>query len=184
MSMNYYYNYRLLPPLAQQIVFRLLYILQPIPYSDIECWCYVPQHKRTLRESLDRIAKLHVATIPNAILYPHNHHQNQQSSTDISLNPVFQENLHYALIGGGSHTTFGLESDTADKYKVDLEFLDKYATEQWEMVLHFMVGTTATTPPPTGVLNLLLQSGLMSRWATFFFIFYYFSSMIMNHITN
>jgi transcription initiation factor TFIIH subunit 4 len=57
------------------------------------------------------------------------------------INPTFQANLQLALVGGGSHKSFGEPADSKDKHGIDLEFLDKYAEESWESVLHYLVGT-------------------------------------------
>jgi transcription initiation factor TFIIH subunit 4 len=48
-----------------------------------------------------------------------------------------------------------------DKHKVDISFLDHFASTQWEAILHYMVGTTMTKRPSRGVLNLLQKSDLM-----------------------
>jgi Transcription factor Tfb2 len=44
---------------------------------------------------------------------------------------------------------------------VDIAFLDVYATKQWEMILHFLVGTDMSEGPGGGVLQLLKQATLM-----------------------
>jgi len=48
-----------------------------------------------------------------------------------------------------------------DKNHVDVPFLDAYATKQWEMILHFLVGTEMPEEPRGGVLQLLKQAKLM-----------------------
>lgn len=48
---------------------------------------------------------------------------------------------------------------------VDIPFLDSYARETWESVLHLLVGTPSSkdTKKPTAVMLLLENSGLMGR---------------------
>jgi len=63
----------------------------------------------------------------------------------------------------GNHRSFGVPCTTEDKRKADLPFLDSYATKQWEAILHFMVGTRNDIQPGSGVIQLLLKSGLMEK---------------------
>jgi len=79
------------------------------------------------------------------------------------MSEVFQENLNNALIGGGNHTSFGSSSNSIDKHKVDIDFLDRHGTEQWEAVLHYMVGANISKKPSPAVLKLLERSGLMAK---------------------
>ena len=72
--------------------------------------------------------------------------------------------IHYS----GNHRSFGVPCTTEDKRKVDLAFLDKYATKQWEAILHFMVGTRNDVQPGSGVIQLLLKSGLMEKYVKLF----------------
>lgn len=61
----------------------------------------------------------------------------------------------------GTQQSFGLPCSTPDKHPVDITFLDQYAAQQWESILHYMVGTELTKKPSRGVLNLLERSQLM-----------------------
>jgi len=79
------------------------------------------------------------------------------------MSTVFQENLNNALVGAGNHTSFGSASTSIDKHKVNIEFLDKHGTEQWEAVLHYMVGANIRKKPSPAVLKLLERSGLMAK---------------------
>jgi transcription initiation factor TFIIH subunit 4 len=48
---------------------------------------------------------------------------------------------------------------------VDIAFLDVYARESWESVLHFLVGTASSEmqKPTSSVIVLLENSGLMGK---------------------
>ena len=64
--------------------------------------------------------------------------------TSILLHPMFRASLQTALCGGDLEVskTGGMGAVPApgpDKYARDVEFLDKYARERWESVLHYMV---------------------------------------------
>jgi hypothetical protein len=75
------------------------------------------------------------------------------------LNAIFQANLHNAIVGGlvsscryallgfairvilmyflsGQHTSFGQLADSSDKHGVTPEFLDKHASDAWEVRNH------------------------------------------------
>ncbi|CCJ30551.1 unnamed protein product [Pneumocystis jirovecii] len=64
-------------------------------------------------------------------------------------------------MGGKDHDSFGIPCLVPDKKHVDIPFLDNYAKNKWEMILHFMVGTGTEKLPGDHVLNLLRYSGLM-----------------------
>lgn len=68
---------------------------------------------------------------------------------------------HIEYICRGTQQSFGLPCSTPDKHPVDIGFLDQYAAQQWESILHYMVGTELTKKPSRGVLNLLERSQLM-----------------------
>jgi len=59
------------------------------------------------------------------------------------LSTGFANSLRQALTGGGNHRSFGVPCSAPDKHKVDMAFLDKYAREQWESILYYMVGSTS-----------------------------------------
>lgn len=59
------------------------------------------------------------------------------------LNINFQEKLKEALAGGGDPWLVYGELDK-DKHGRDAKFLDQYAKERWDCVLHYMVGSEVT----------------------------------------
>ncbi|OQR66492.1 general transcription factor IIH subunit 4-like [Tropilaelaps mercedesae] len=80
------------------------------------------------------------------------------------LNINFQEKLKEALIGGGDPwLVYGMLDK--DKHGRDVKFLDQYAKERWDCVLHYMVGSEV--PAESGISNdtirILLRSGLMKE---------------------
>ncbi|KAG2469404.1 TF2H4 factor, partial [Polypterus senegalus] len=76
------------------------------------------------------------------------------------LNPVFKENLRIALLGGGKAWTDDTTQLGPDKHARDIESLDKYAMERWEVILHFMVGSPSAAVSQD-LAQLLIQAGLM-----------------------
>lgn len=50
-----------------------------------------------------------------------------------------------------------------DRHARDIESLDRYATERWEVILHFMVGSPCAAVSQD-LAQLLVQAGLMKRY--------------------
>ncbi|KAI8901971.1 transcription factor Tfb2-domain-containing protein [Globomyces pollinis-pini] len=135
---------RLLPDLSKQILYRLLYVPEPLPLIFLERWI---DNAIVLEENINLMTKLHISQIQNSSIF---------------INPNFQVNLHFALVGGGNHASFGRPSDTIDKHNPSLEALDAYSVESWENVLHFLVGTTSKNSSQPFV-GLLEKSQLMVK---------------------
>jgi transcription initiation factor TFIIH subunit 4 len=49
---------------------------------------------------------------------------------------------------------------------IDIPFLDDYAKESWERILHFLVGSELAVKPSSSVLAMLQSSGLMVTYGT------------------
>ncbi|KAJ3134019.1 RNA polymerase II transcription factor B 52 kDa subunit [Geranomyces variabilis] len=133
---------RLLPPIAKQVVMRLLYTQKPVAKTDVEVWCF-PDHRSDLQDSLSKLSRLHICT---------------ERKEHLQMNRIFQENFHNALVGGGDHVSFGQPMND-NKGEVDIALLDRHAAESWETVLHQLVGTPGDRRPKA-VTKLLLASGL------------------------
>lgn len=52
--------------------------------------------------------------------------------------------------------------DADPKYR-DVSYLDKYAAERWECVLHYMVGSQQQEGISADAVRILLHAGLMKR---------------------
>ncbi|KAK0552655.1 RNA polymerase II transcription factor B 52 kDa subunit [Tilletia horrida] len=144
--------FRLLPPLARQLITHILFLDGPRPRSELEAWIApTKEAQNAFALALKRLEAL-------SILAP--------VSSDrkaIAMNDQFKHSLRRALTGGGSHRSFGVPCDTPDANAVSVEFLDNYARSKWEHILHFMVGSggASGTTPREPVLALLRSSNLM-----------------------
>ena len=78
----------------------------------------------------------------------------------LMLNETFRANLRMALSGGGQPWTMSayLEHDPKGR---DVSFLDQYANERWETVLHYMVASSQQGGISADAVRTLLQAGLM-----------------------
>lgn len=100
----------------------------------------------------------------------------EQEMEELALNTNFKKSFKRALTGGGSHKSFGVpvdpsrhieEQDVTEKgLLIDIPFLDDYAKDAWERILHFLVGSELASKPSPSVLSMLQSSGLMVTYGT------------------
>lgn len=121
--------FRELPVNARHYVMRLLFVEQSVPQAVIASWCskfYAEEHQRVVR-----------------ILNELNIWKESPMTGGLpgwTLNQTFKNNLKIVLLGGGKPWTMSSQLDTDSKPR-DVAFLDSYAIERWECVLHYMVGS-------------------------------------------
>uniref|UniRef100_A0A3Q2R413 General transcription factor IIH subunit 4 n=1 Tax=Fundulus heteroclitus TaxID=8078 RepID=A0A3Q2R413_FUNHE len=92
----------------------------------------------------------------------HSHHL-QGGLQGYILNPVFKDNLGTALLGGGAQWADEGSTLGPDRHARDIESLDRYAMERWEVILQFMVGSPSAVSQDLA--QLLIQAGLMKSEA-------------------
>ncbi|XP_005091897.1 general transcription factor IIH subunit 4 [Aplysia californica] len=141
--------FRDLPELSRHYVMRIMFVEQAVAQAVVRQWSTAPQEEQL--EAAAALMELRVwyeKPLPGGM-------------PGWLLNHVFRKNLHTALLGGGN-PWIGNKDLTIDKYAKDIPFLDKYALERWECVLHFMVGSNqGTDGVNTDITDVLLHSGLM-----------------------
>lgn len=140
--------FRVLPDIAQQFTLRILFIEQPVPQSVLSSW--VPaNYSRELEESIEVATNLHIWKLTGV----------SGGLKGWILNSTFKKKLKVALMGGGRSTVSN--SDViADPKARDIDFLDAYAYERWECILHYMVGSKHEGISNDAV-RVLLNAGLM-----------------------
>lgn len=139
--------FRLLPPMAKFYIMTMLFYEKPVPLKDLDKWCK-PMARKFQWESLERMKSLHLIELDN-------------SGQFIRLHPVFRNNFRDCLTGTQAYNSFGNLDTSIDKHQVDLKFLDNFASNKWETILHYMVGTELSITPSKSVLKLLKLGGLM-----------------------
>lgn len=144
--------FRELPTLSKHYVTRLLFVEQPVPQAVIGSWLgqhFVKQHL----EAVEALCELHVymeLPVPGGL-------------PGWVLNPTFRKNLKVALLGGGKQWNVCADLEK-DKHARDIKFLDTYAVERWEALLHFMVGSHhAENTVSSDAIKVLLHSGLLRK---------------------
>ncbi|KAK9466847.1 transcription factor Tfb2-domain-containing protein [Lipomyces arxii] len=137
--------FRLLPSMAQLFIMTMLFNETPVATTDLNAWVR-DENRSKQYNALEKLRGMHLI---------------RDSSGTITLSKMFRAGLKNALTGGDHNNSFGVPCDTEDKHKVDVKFLDEHANKQWELILHFMVGTDTGNVPNQGVLSLLRHSGLM-----------------------
>ncbi|CAH2353826.1 general transcription and DNA repair factor IIH subunit Tfb2p [[Candida] railenensis] len=146
--------YRLLPPIAKFFIMSMLFSERPVLLRDLDKWCK-PGTRKVQFESLKRLKSLHLVL-------------EDKLGTYITLHPTFRKNFRACLTGSQQANAFGnLANDSADDNAgVTISFLDSFALNKWETILHFMVGTDSTPTPSASVLSLLRSGGLMETSAS------------------
>ncbi|PWN19820.1 putative TFB2-TFIIH subunit [Microstroma glucosiphilum] len=141
--------FRLLPPMARQLVMHLLFLDAPLALDQYLVWIKRGEGKRQHEEGLRRLERLHIIIL---------------QASKLTLSAVFRDSLRTALMGGGEHRSFGVPSEQGTEDRtVDVAMLDEYARNKWESILHFMVGSEGAPSPGEAVLYLLRRSDLMQR---------------------
>ncbi|XP_054877856.1 general transcription factor IIH subunit 4 isoform X2 [Poeciliopsis prolifica] len=140
--------YRELPSLAKNYVMRMLFLDQPLPQAAVALWV----QKTSQRDHDDCVSVL------TGLRLWHSQHL-QGGLQGYILNPVFKENLGTALLGGGAQWADEGSSLGPDRHARDVESLDRYAMERWEVILQFMVGSPSAVSQDLA--QLLIQAGLM-----------------------
>ncbi|ORX68843.1 RNA polymerase II transcription factor B subunit 2 [Linderina pennispora] len=139
--------FRLLSTLGKHIIMSMLYLDAPIELTDVLQWAK-PGKTKSFKSKIHRLRKLRILV---------------ENSGKVSLDPMFRQELRNALTGGGDFGSFGIPATTRD-LRITEAWLEKYANEKWEAILHFMVGQNAEMPQPSdSVLHILKMSRLMER---------------------
>ncbi|OAV89264.1 hypothetical protein PTTG_01867 [Puccinia triticina 1-1 BBBD Race 1] len=151
--------FRLLPLIGRHLVLNMIWSEDPIRKSEVELWADInrPECKTQLDDSLTKLFRLNI--IEESFTSSSDRHNTQAT---LILNRSFQQNFRRALTGGGNHCSFGVPCNTSPKSVVPIDELDRYGTEKWETILHYMVGSRLPTKPSHNILTLLGQSGLMT----------------------
>ncbi|KAM9823874.1 general transcription factor IIH subunit 4 [Neosynchiropus ocellatus] len=141
--------YRELPALAKTYALRMIFLDQPLPQAAVALWVK-KDGQRDHDECMSVFAGLRLW-----------HSQQLQGGLQgYILNPVFKENLRIALFGGGKVWAEEVSNLGPDRHARDIDSLDHYAMERWEVILHFMVGSPSAAVSQDLAL-LLTQAGLM-----------------------
>ncbi|CUM62895.1 uncharacterized protein PRCAT00000454001 [Priceomyces carsonii] len=141
--------YRLLPPIAKFYIMSMIFYEKPVALKDLDKWCK-PMAKRLQLESLKRLKSLHLI-------------EEDKGGSHVRLHSTFRKNFRDCLTGTQKPNAFGDLCTTGDTEKVDVIFLDSFASQKWETILHFMVGTDLKVTPTNSVLKLLKLGGLMEK---------------------
>ncbi|KAG7277710.1 hypothetical protein CRUP_003598 [Coryphaenoides rupestris] len=119
--------YRELPSLAKNYVMRMLFLDQPLPQAAVALWV-----KKDSQKDHDEC----VSVLTGLRLW---HTQQLQGGLQGNiLNPVFKDNLRIALLGGGTAWADEGSSLGPDRHARDVDSLDRYAMDRWEVILQFM----------------------------------------------
>lgn len=144
--------FRLLPPLAKFYIVTMIFSDKPVAFKDLEKWCH-PHSRKLQFEAIKRLRALHLL-------------EQDASGTHVRLHQTFRNNFRACLTGAQAPNAFGIIAKTPEKHPVDTKFLDRFASQKWETILHFMVGSELPSMPSRSVLSLLKLGGLMEGAGT------------------
>lgn len=140
--------FRDLPELSRHYVLRMLFVDQAVAQAVVCSWVSF-SNQSDHNEAVKPLGSLriwHESPIPGGL-------------PGWKLNSTFKENLRVAILGGGAPW---FEPLPPDKYNRDAAFLDKYAMERWECVLHYMVGSPGSAENISkDIKDILLNAKLM-----------------------
>lgn len=105
-------------------------------------------------QALSLLSRLHIVTITAP---------SRDDPQTVCLTKNFGSSLRLALTGGGEHQSFGVPSHDA-LADLDTSYLDDYARDQWEGILHYVVASVAENKNqggqgPTASVKKLLEAG-------------------------
>jgi len=143
--------FRELPDLAKQFVMRLFYVEQAVPQAVVLSWVNQASYKEKAKESSTALTELGIwkdTAMPGGM-------------KAWILDKTFRTNLKVVLVGGGEPWTMAPLNEP-DPNKRDISYLDQYAQERWDTVLHYLVGSSQQSGVSLDAVKILLHSGLMT----------------------
>ncbi|GAB6030558.1 hypothetical protein CHUAL_007424 [Chamberlinius hualienensis] len=146
--------FREVPELARHFILLTLSVDQPIPQAVVVSWVK-PANIKDHVQATQILKELRIwveSTIPGGLV-------------GWILNPVFRKSLRTCILGGPHNVSkSGNPSTEQAKHARDVQFLDSYAMERWECVLHYMVGAQTTNKRISAdAIRVLLHAGLMKN---------------------
>jgi transcription initiation factor TFIIH subunit 4 len=152
-----------LSSLAKSFVMFMLYMRTPITVSDLELMTN-PGSLKEKEQALDLLHRYHIFIDTRL-----------NTAKAYQLTENFAKSLRQALEGSGSGKSFGEISAAAEASSIKIEDLDRFAREQWEGILGYMVGSSAISvennggqiaEPSRGVMHLLTTGHLIELAGT------------------
>lgn len=143
--------FRELPEVARHHIMRILFVDCAVPQAIVSSWVSpvnLKEHSSQAQTLVDLRVWQAVAIsggVPGWL-----------------LTPTFRKNLKGALMGGGNEWSMKLPVEVDPKTK-DVAFLDSYAMERWECVLHYMVGSQQQEGISADAVRILVHAGLMRK---------------------
>eukprot|EP00741_Cyanophora_paradoxa_P016352 tig00020912_g15788.t1 len=156
---------RSLSPLAKQYAVRLLCVESAVDKALVDQWARADATSQAKhRSAIDRLTGLRVLLAMSRDKKSAGVQKSTMKavpSTQFILNPVFQKQLLGCLCEP-QQLPFPLKGK-GEKQRMSISDLDKFAQDQWESILHFLVGSTGPTGkvPSAGIVELLVTTGLM-----------------------
>lgn len=145
--------FRELPDFAKHYVMRILFVEQVMVKQNVVATWVEKDYANEHLDAIKSLTGLHIV----------HEHMQYCGLPAWKLNESFKKSLQIALMGGGNGAN-SLEMLPPDKYAKDIAFLDSYAQERWECILHYIVQSKEGSGGISReVTEILLHSGLVSK---------------------
>ncbi|GAV08055.1 hypothetical protein RvY_17806 [Ramazzottius varieornatus] len=141
--------FRDLVPMAQKFVLRQLFIDQVLPKSALLAWI-TPDGRKDHDDAVRLLIELRIWS-------------EAPSSAGLmgwKLNEHFRKGIQAVVVGGGPSWGGDVTPTAEETTPVDVAFLEKYARDQWEHVLHYLAGLK-TRQTASHVVDVLATAGLV-----------------------
>ncbi|GAA96696.1 uncharacterized protein L969DRAFT_97051 [Mixia osmundae IAM 14324] len=146
--------FRLLPSTAQHLIVNALWQEHDIPQQDLHTYTKRGEGRRQLDTAIAALQRLHIVQLIAG---------EPTGNTVFALSHIFRKSLRKALTGAGKDSSFGwFARSSRDENALSIPQLDEYATDQWDSLLHCLVGSERSQQPSKAVIDLLVAAGLLS----------------------
>ncbi|XP_055351235.1 general transcription factor IIH subunit 4-like [Paramacrobiotus metropolitanus] len=143
--------FRDLPPMAQKFVLRQLFIEHVLPKSTVLSWV-TPEGKKDHDDALKVLTELKIwteAPLPSG-------------SMGWKLSDDFREGIQAVVVGGRTSWSGDDKPTEEEAVPRDAKFLEAYAQERWETVLHFLAGL-GSSKVSLDTCEVLTNAGLLKK---------------------
>nr|CAG4643886.1 EOG090X04KD [Lepidurus arcticus] len=143
--------FRELPELGKEYVMRMLFVDQPVPQAVVGAWVSQAHAKdhADVAKFLSDLRVWYQVAIPGGL-------------PGWQISGTFKKGLRSNFLGGSPTWVMQRPSQPDPKLR-DVAFLDAYASERWDCVLHFMVGSQQQEGISQDAVRLLQHAGLMKK---------------------
>ncbi|OWA51380.1 General transcription factor IIH subunit 4 [Hypsibius exemplaris] len=142
--------FRDLTPMAQKFVLRQLFIEQILPKSVFTSWI-TPEGKKDHDDAVRLLNDLKIwSEAPSTA-----------GLMGWKLNEHFRKGIQAIVVGGGPSWSGDDQPTAEETTPKDIPFIQNYARERWDVVLHFLAGLSGASQISRDTVEVLTNAGLI-----------------------